>query len=146
MGQLPGQERAATILGWLSHRDPDGLELTVRDVHRSRGKGTTAAQVRAALRLLEEHGYVRLVKPPAGATGGRPTETVRVNPAIFSNLSDRPDAPDKTGGSVGSVGPKREISFCADHPDAGSWKARDGAWRCRECEPPFPGEVVEERS
>ena len=27
------------------------------------------------------------------------------------------------------------------------WLARDGVWRCRECEPPaFPGEVLEERT
>jgi KaiC/GvpD/RAD55 family RecA-like ATPase len=36
---------------------------------------------------------------------------------------------------------------CHKHPDAGEWRARDGVWRCRECEPPaFPGEVVEERA
>ena len=45
----------------------------MRDVHRSRGKGTTAEQVRVALRLLEEHGYVRLERQPrpGGAAAAR---------------------------------------------------------------------------
>lgn len=147
MEELPGQERAATILGWLSHRDPDEPELTVRDVHRSRGKGTTAAQVRAALRLLEEHGYVQLTKPHAKAAGGRPTEQVRINPAIFPNLSDRPDSPDETEVVSGQSGLNERFPSCADHPDAGAWKARDQVWRCLECEPPaLPGEVIEARS
>jgi putative DNA primase/helicase len=111
MGQLPEQRRALSILGWLRERSTDELQnLTVRDVHRSRGKGTTANQVRVALTLLEQHGYVRVESGSVGSVGrkgGRPpSERVHVHPHL-QNLPDPPDVTDKTasdGGSVGSVG------------------------------------------
>jgi KaiC/GvpD/RAD55 family RecA-like ATPase len=50
-----------------------------------------------------------------------------------------------TDGDIGSD-PTR-FTGCDDHPDAGGWLARDGAWRCRACDPPaLPGEIVEERT
>jgi Protein of unknown function (DUF3987)/Bifunctional DNA primase/polymerase, N-terminal/Primase C terminal 1 (PriCT-1) len=148
MGELPEQRRAQAILRWLQTRSPEELEaLTVRDVHRTRGKGTTAAQVQTALRLLEQHGYVRIERVESGKRG-RPAERVHVHPEIKNPKVD-PTNPTKTGDggiSVGFVGSKQEIFVCERHPSASSWRARDGHWRCTVCEPPvFRGEVLEER-
>jgi hypothetical protein len=114
MGQLPEQRRALTILGWLHERSVEELKtLTVRDIHRTRTKGTTVAQVRAALKLLEGHGYLRVERQQASQEGGRPSERVHVHPSI-GNEHDSPDKTDKTnrtrpgvglaGGFVSSVG------------------------------------------
>jgi uncharacterized protein DUF3987 len=111
MGELPEQRQAQTILSWLATRTGDELfVLTVRDVHRARGKGTTAEQVRAALKLLEAHGYVRVER--VSGRRGRPAERVFVNPVLPGNYTF--DAPDETdekarqreprATSVGSVG------------------------------------------
>jgi replicative DNA helicase len=156
MGELPEQRRALTILGWLRARSSDELEqLTVRDVHRSRAKGTTTEQVRAALSLLEKHGYVRVERGSTSAKGGRPSERVHAHPAVASSSTDltEPTEPGARDGSVGSVGHIEQGSPVpgeVEHRDRDCrekrrWLARDGVWRCRECEPPhWPGEVVEE--
>ena len=147
MGELPEQRRAAAVLRWLRARDADELgRLTFRDIHRTRGKGARAEDVRAALNLLEQHGYVRLERQPRRGSAGRASERVRVHPEIQNSgvRSDKPDAGTPTSGLSGQ---SRKVHGCEQHPDAGSWKANDGVWRCRECDPPaFPGEVVEERS
>jgi hypothetical protein len=104
MGELPEQRRAVVILDWLRSRSVHELAmLTVRDVHRSRSKGTSVEQVKSALRLLEQHGYVRIEKVQAGKTGGRPSERVHVAPAL-SILSASPDETDPTSSELGSVG------------------------------------------
>ena len=96
MGQLPEQRRALTILCWLHQRSDEELEtLTVRDIHRTRTKGTTVTQVRAALRLLEGHGHLRVKRQQASSEGGRPSERVHVHPSI-RNRHDPPDETDKT--------------------------------------------------
>jgi hypothetical protein len=154
MGELPEQRRAASILSWLRDRDPD-VPVTVRDVHRSRGKGTSAEQVKTALQLLEQHGYVRLERQPISPRGGRPSERVHVNPAL-KHTSIRPDETDETEaaqGSVGSVGPDGGVfgEAALEHTDPActsesGWRAHDRRWRCSTCNPPaFPGEIVEER-
>jgi hypothetical protein len=152
IGELPEQQRARSILRWLQGRSAGELaNLTVRDVQRSRGTGTKVENVRVALRLLEEHGYVRLERPMSGKRG-RPPERVLVHPEI-KNLGERPDKSDtnsadspESGVSVAYVAPNPGISICAEHPGGGSWRARDGVWRCVGCEPfHFPGEVLEIR-
>jgi Protein of unknown function (DUF3987) len=162
MGELVEQRRANVIFGWLRSRSEEELAtLTARDVHRSRKAGTTAAQVRAALVLLEAHGYLRLERQRAGKQGGRPSERIYVSPALRDSSSIRPTEPTKpgagardTGGSVSSVGRVEEPSESrspVEHADPScretrSWRARDGRWRCSICTPwAFPGEVVEER-
>ena len=146
MGELPEQRRAATDPRLAARaRDPDELAtLTVRDVHRSRGKGTTAAQVRAALRLLEEHGYVRLERQPAPGRGARRQSACHVNPASRSS-NVTPTKPDMNSrsrksrefGFVGyPSGLERQRPSGADTPTRlprRGWRARDGAWRCSEC-------------
>jgi hypothetical protein len=107
MGELPEQRRAGAVLGWLKARTPQEREtLTVRDVHRTRGKGTTAPEVRAALRLLEEHGFIRIEKPARVGRGGRASELIHVHPEleISSVWPDKPDVGTSEPSSVGSVG------------------------------------------
>jgi replicative DNA helicase len=147
MGELPMQALAVRILHWLSARDElERDTLTVRDVHRSRGTGTTAAEVRVALRLLEEHGYLRVARHQAGRAGGRPSERVHVNPQLW-NPKKQADIGDRTEVLSPMSPDSQGFPFCAEHPEAGRWLARDKRWRCRECDPPaFPGEVVEEAS
>jgi replicative DNA helicase len=146
MGQLPEQRRALAILRWMRERSEAELaQLTVRDVHRTRGKGTRAEEVRMALSLLEQHGYVRIERPPRVGSAGRATERVHVHPEI-KKPPYRPDKPDAGVPTSGLSGQSRGFSFCTEHPAAVVWRARDGVWRCRECDPPaFPGEVLEER-
>jgi replicative DNA helicase len=147
MGELPEQRRASSILRWLRDRDGDELaRLTVRDIHRTRGKRTRAGDLRPALAVLEQHGYVRLERRSRPGPGRPPSERVHVHPEI-QNSRSQPDKPDRTRIVSGLSGQSREFRFCEQHPDVGAWKARDGVWRCRECEPPtFAGEVLEERS
>jgi hypothetical protein len=105
MGELPEQRRAVVILDWLRSRSAEELEtLTVRDVHRSRSKGTSSEQVRSALKLLEQHGYLRLERVEAGKAGGRPSERVHVAPSIVSDAPDETDTTSSRSSSVGSVG------------------------------------------
>jgi hypothetical protein len=151
MGELPEQRRAAVVLDWLRTRSAEELDaLTVRDVHRTRGKGTTAAEARAALRLLEEHGYLQIEKQPSTKQGGRSAERVHLNP-LFKSLATDPTNRTKPG-SVRSVGSDAKGSKTGGevvHHDPGCpetrwWRARDGVCRCYRCQAPvFPAEVVE---
>jgi hypothetical protein len=98
------------------------------------------------LGLLEQHGYLRVERPPRVGSAGRPSERIHVHPEI-DNPQDRPDKPDTGTPTSGLSGRKGGFSLCPDHPDAASWKARDNVWRCIVCEPPAsPGEVLEERT
>jgi replicative DNA helicase len=102
MGELPVQKRARSILRWLRTR---GLEqTTVRDIHRSRGRGTTAEQVRDALRLLEDHGYVRLQRRETGRPG-QPAHDVFVHPKIAGFDPTHPTETPSHMNTVGPVGP-----------------------------------------
>ena len=57
-------------------------KFTVRDVYQNDWRGlSTADEVRAALRLLEDHGSVRPEKLKSGI-GGRPSEVYAGNPKI----------------------------------------------------------------
>jgi hypothetical protein len=111
MGELPEQRRAQTILRWLQNRPATELDtLTVRDVHRSRGKGTTAAQVQTALRLLEQHGYVQIERENTGRRG-RPIERVNIHPELRRAETDptNPTEIHTARASVGSVGSDPEF-------------------------------------
>jgi hypothetical protein len=104
MEELPQQRLATAILKWLSERPAEEFDrMTVRDVHRSRGKGTTAAQVRSALMLLQEHGYVLLKRPEAPPRGGRRTERILAHPSLQPDRSARRASEQASVGSVGST-------------------------------------------
>jgi replicative DNA helicase len=113
IGRPAEQRLALTILDWLRERGSAEREgLTLREIHRTRTKGTAAAEVRAALRLLEEHGFVHVERQQTSQEGGRPSEHVYVHPSL------QPDRTDKTTPSrtfVGFVSP-----VCGD-PDFPEW-------------------------
>ncbi|MGI5259128.1 DUF3987 domain-containing protein [Streptomyces angustmyceticus] len=90
----PATEDARHILTWLQRPKQNGTHRTTvkrRDVvaaHR-RFRGRTDA-IDPALRLLEEHGYLRPDTPPAqGGKGRSASVTFRVHPALKASL----DAP-----------------------------------------------------
>jgi len=59
--------------------------FTVRDVYKNDWSGlSTPDEVRTALRLLEDYGWVRPERIKSG-TGGRPSEVYAVNPKIGGN-------------------------------------------------------------
>jgi hypothetical protein len=153
MGELPEQRRAQAILRWLQTRSAVQLAtLTARDVHRARGKGTTAAQVQTALRLLEAHGYVRIQRVTTGKRG-RPAERVHVHPELKDSENDPTNPTETRHGplTVGFVGSNPGISESDGFPETTcshprQWRARDGRSRCIDCEPPrFRGEVRDKR-
>jgi Protein of unknown function (DUF3987)/Bifunctional DNA primase/polymerase, N-terminal/Primase C terminal 1 (PriCT-1) len=156
MEELPERRSARTILRWLATRTEGELAtLTVRDVHRSRGKGTEAADVRKALRVLEEHGYLRVSQSRVhGGRRGPAPEAVLLHPA-FSNPPNRPDKPDEFRGlgadsakPVGFVGSNPGVEFCAEHPGVAPWRARDGleVLQVRPSEPPGRGRRARRRA
>lgn len=103
MGELPVQRRARTILGWL--RTQGEPVITVRDVHRSRGGGTKVEHVREALKLIEDHGWVRLAKQEPMPQGGRPSELVHLHPEISRTEVTKATEPRQEGGFGTSVRP-----------------------------------------
>ena len=85
-----------------------GSSTTRREVHRklhNRMAFEKAGDLEAPLALLDEYGYIRR-KRQTGATGGRPSEEILLNPSERDDRTDttRIDAVSTTG-SVGSVIP-----------------------------------------
>ena len=73
----PGQDSARTVLAWIGDR----RTFTRRDVQRALHRQfPTAADADAALRVLEEHGYIRLAETARGP--GRKTVAYDVHPNI----------------------------------------------------------------
>jgi hypothetical protein len=78
MGELPHQRLAARILNWIQQIDKN--RFTTREAHRPiNSRSRTVAQVRAALRLLETHGYIRPATIERHGRG-RPREIWITNP------------------------------------------------------------------
>jgi Protein of unknown function (DUF3987) len=103
MVQPREQRLAIAILEWICTRPAHIVEeLTVREVHRSRPNGTRARDVRDALRVLQEHGYVRLEIERSRGTG-RPSERVRVHPSLVGRNPDKTDERMSSSGFVTSV-------------------------------------------
>lgn len=58
-------------------------EGTIRDIYRHEWAGlTTAESVAAAVDALEERGWVRVSRSPAGSSGGRPSEVLHLHPSL----------------------------------------------------------------
>ena len=83
MGEDVEQQRAQQVLDWLERQRRSAC--TVRDVHVAmKHRLTRVAQVRAALAVLEERGYVRTLESEP-SEGGRPrSPTVQVRPGLWS--------------------------------------------------------------
>ncbi|MCC3762467.1 DUF3987 domain-containing protein [Glycomyces sp. TRM65418] len=90
MGATAEAAPAAILLDWLKANAEPGMKL--RDIYRGvRGRIclSTAEKVRAALAVLEDHGYVRQLPAPAGKPG-RPSPRYDFHPYIRT----------RTGGSA----------------------------------------------
>lgn len=75
------QDRASRVLEWLLRKKPHGC--TIRDIHgglKSRLK--TSNEVRAALEVLEDRGYVRVIEPSLRGVGRPPSPAVVVRPGL----------------------------------------------------------------
>ena len=86
---VPPDERtkhAEALLGWIAQR----RLFTVREVQRSLRRFDGADDVRAALAVLEEHGYVRARASPPPWRSGRPTESFEVHPDLYADDSSPP--------------------------------------------------------
>ena len=93
MGADPRIEDARWLLDWISRTDR--TQFSRRDAHRAapRGRFAKATDLEPALRLLEEHGYLRRVDPapsqdPRGR--GRPA-----SPRFLVNPCRAPQKPQK---------------------------------------------------
>jgi hypothetical protein len=82
MGSNPAVEDARRILAWIERKDLS--RFTKREVHQAhRSHFKTVSDLDPVLRLLEEHGYIRLHEAPQQSGPGRPRSPVYdVNPRL----------------------------------------------------------------
>ncbi|GDX78552.1 hypothetical protein LBMAG42_03630 [Deltaproteobacteria bacterium] len=79
MGADPVVGGAQRLLTWIEAHNLS--EFCTRDAyHGTRTVGGSASDTKQALRLLEQHEYIRLVVPPAKSTGRPPSDRWEVNP------------------------------------------------------------------
>jgi replicative DNA helicase len=105
MGADARVDDARWLLDWISRVDRS--QFSRRDAHQAaRGRFRKAADLKPALALLEEHGWVRRVDAdPAGPKGGRPASPrFLVNPLTHNSEPSQPTKPRPQPGSVGSEG------------------------------------------
>jgi replicative DNA helicase len=106
MGADPRTDDARWLLDWTARTGRS--QFTRRDVHQAapRGRFPKATDLDPALRLLEEHGWLRRVDAdPPGPKGGRPpSPRFLVNPLPRATEPTQPTQQDPHAGSVGSVG------------------------------------------
>jgi hypothetical protein len=106
MGADPRLEDARWLLDWIARTGRS--QFSRRDAHAAapRGLFPKATDLDPALRLLEEHGWLRRVDAnPPGPKGGRPpSPRFLVNPLPRATEPTQPTKPQPPTGSVGSVG------------------------------------------
>jgi len=89
MGTSPLQARARQVLDHL-HKQVEGQRSTINTVHRAlKGRLHTAQEVKEALGVLEERGYIRLIKhPPTGRPGRPPSPFIELRPDLSPPVVD----------------------------------------------------------
>jgi hypothetical protein len=105
MGADPRLDDARWLLGWIGRTGR--AQFSRRDAHQAaRGRFRKATDLEPALRLLEEHGWLRRVDAdPAGPKGGRlPSPRFLVNPLHPNTEPSQPTKPHPPTGSEGSEG------------------------------------------
>jgi replicative DNA helicase len=106
MGADPRLDDARWLLDWIARTNH--AQFSRRDAHAAapRGRFRKATDLEPALRLLEEHGWLRRVDAdPPGPKGGRPASPrFLVNPLPRTTEPTEPTKPHPPTGSVGSVG------------------------------------------
>ena len=85
MGEGGDIQAARRVLRWIEGTGAD--EFTARDCHAAlRGTFPRREDLRPALGVLMERGYIRRSPPPAKRAKGRPSEPYQVNPVIRPHL------------------------------------------------------------
>jgi replicative DNA helicase len=106
MGADRRLDDARWLLDWITRASRS--QFSRRDAHAAapRGRFPKATDLEPALRLLEEHGWVRRVDAdPSGPKGGRPpSPRFLVNPLPRATEPTQPTKPHPSTSSVGSVG------------------------------------------
>jgi replicative DNA helicase len=121
MGADPRLDDARWLLDWISRTNR--AQFSRRDAHAAapRGRFRKATDLDPALRLLEEHGYLRRVDADRpGPKGGRPASPrFLVNPLPRATEPAEPTKPHPPTGSVGSVGfvARGDTSGAANEPE-----------------------------
>ncbi len=86
MGADANIEAAKHLLRWLT--DHDEPVFTKRDAfNENRGSFSRVADIEPALRLLEEHGYIRAEEMPDKGRGRPPSQRYTTNPKVCSRKS-----------------------------------------------------------
>ncbi|MDB4396316.1 YfjI family protein [bacterium] len=95
--------RAKQLLTWIQAKGY--IQVTIREIHQAlkqRGAFRSAADVRSALRVLEEHGWVVRRSDHVGdKKGGRPKEIYEVHPEIHPQYPQNPSS--YSFGDIGDV-------------------------------------------
>jgi hypothetical protein len=96
MGADPEVERGKQVLSWLRRKNLDSF--TVRDAFQDlRGRFQKVSELRPALQLLVEHGYLRpVVSEQRSGPGRPPSERFEVNPLWNRNSEDIEDIEEAT--------------------------------------------------
>jgi hypothetical protein len=96
MGADPEVERARHVLSWLRRKNVESF--SVRDAFQDlRGRFQKVSELRPALDLLVEHGYLRLAPSGQRSGPGRPaSERFEVNPLWNRNSEDIEDIEEAT--------------------------------------------------
>jgi hypothetical protein len=134
MGELPHQRLGLRLLDWIEREG--ATRFTTRDAHRPvNSRSCTVARVRAALRLLEEHGYIRPAAVEPGRLGRRP-ETWVTNPLI-RNSPESTDNTDRTRSSTAAE--PSSVSSVSGHTGAAQSRgSEDGPDAGPGTDPPLP--------
>jgi hypothetical protein len=83
MGTDPKINAARKTLSWIRRNKLPRFTINAA-FNKLRGTFSYAADLKQALEILQEHGYVIIEEVvPTGSPGRRPSPTVRVNPAIY---------------------------------------------------------------
>ena len=84
-GPAPG------LLDWLKRTGR--TETTRREIHRALNRRLTLADIDTGLALLEQHGYVRIHRPPTNGNGGRrPSPRIQLHPNLTKTEQTLPQA------------------------------------------------------
>jgi hypothetical protein len=105
MGADPRTDDARRLLDWITRTNQ--VQFSRRDAHQAaRGRFAKATDLEPALRLLEEHGWLRRVDADtAGPKGGRPASPrFLVNPLHPNTEPSEPSKPHLQPGFEGSEG------------------------------------------
>jgi len=85
----PAAGPAPALLDWLKRKGQ--AETTRREIHRALNRRLDLTDIDTGLALLDQHGYVRIHRPPASGNGGRrPSPRIQLHPNLTKTESTLP--------------------------------------------------------